>query len=474
LALAGAARGDYKLTTTTATATAAVLQAVLTPSVTAANKVYDGTTAATIASSTLSGVLGHDQVSLTGGTAAFDTKDVGVDKTVTVTGLTVAGADVADYAPIAASLTTTASIRRAAEKDTVGLYDPSSGRWYLPGANASTAAVSQFTLGAASLDSSRKPLAGDWAGNGTATVGLYGPSDTSFHLYNANAAGAGSAGAFDFSSLSVPSTWIPLAGDWTGKGVDTIGLYDPQHAHFYLKNSNTAAGTDVISFGFESLGIPSTWIPLAGDWTGRGVDTIGLYDPQNAHFYLKNSNTSAGTDVISFGFEGLGVPSTWAPLAGDWTGKGMDTIGLYDPQHAHFYLNNVNSAAVSNVISFDLGTLGASAAWLPVTGTWDTATTVSPPPAASSKAAAVAAVPAAIVVATVPAPPTTVAGPSAKLVDAALAVPATSAPRRTTPSASVQAAALAALESSTSATPSSKKLTPTTAEIDAALARLMM
>ena len=42
-------------------------------------------------------MVGSDDVTLDGGTAAFDTKDVGADKTVTVTGATLAGTDAGNY-----------------------------------------------------------------------------------------------------------------------------------------------------------------------------------------------------------------------------------------------------------------------------------------------------------------------------------------------------------------------------------------
>lgn len=61
------------------------------------NKVYDGDTSAVISSQYLTGILGYDHVSLIGGTAFFDTKDVGVSKTVTVSGLSLSGSDANNY-----------------------------------------------------------------------------------------------------------------------------------------------------------------------------------------------------------------------------------------------------------------------------------------------------------------------------------------------------------------------------------------
>jgi hypothetical protein len=70
---------------------------VLAGSITANNKIYDGTTAATIATRTLSGVVGSDNVSLTGGSATFANKNVANGKTVTATGLSLSGTAAGNY-----------------------------------------------------------------------------------------------------------------------------------------------------------------------------------------------------------------------------------------------------------------------------------------------------------------------------------------------------------------------------------------
>ena len=66
--------------------------------VTAANKVYDATTAATLTgTATLVGVEGADVVTVSGGTGAFADANVGAAKAVTVTGYTLGGAQAANY-----------------------------------------------------------------------------------------------------------------------------------------------------------------------------------------------------------------------------------------------------------------------------------------------------------------------------------------------------------------------------------------
>lgn len=108
LALAGTATtSNYSLTQPTATAD--ITAKDLAGSITASNKVYDGTTTATIASCSLSGIIGSEDVGCAGGTATFNNGNVGDGKTVTATGLSLTGADAGNYT-VNSTATTTADI----------------------------------------------------------------------------------------------------------------------------------------------------------------------------------------------------------------------------------------------------------------------------------------------------------------------------------------------------------------------------
>lgn len=82
------------------------------------DKVYDGSTQATLGGITLTGVLGQDQVGASAGSGQFDSRHAGQGKTVFVSGITLAGADAGNYAFFAGeggassstSASTTASI----------------------------------------------------------------------------------------------------------------------------------------------------------------------------------------------------------------------------------------------------------------------------------------------------------------------------------------------------------------------------
>jgi len=98
--LGGTDSGNYTLTQPTTTASITGIELTIT-GVTANNKVYNGSTAATLntGSATLSGVLGGDVVSLisTGATGTFVNKNVSTGKSVSISGFTLGGTDAVNY-----------------------------------------------------------------------------------------------------------------------------------------------------------------------------------------------------------------------------------------------------------------------------------------------------------------------------------------------------------------------------------------
>ena len=103
LSLTGANASDYVLANDTVSGAVGVINpATLTVTgITASDKVYDGTTTATIDTSgaTFTGIIGSDNVSLvtTGAAGIFETKNVGIGMRVSVNGLSLSGADAGNY-----------------------------------------------------------------------------------------------------------------------------------------------------------------------------------------------------------------------------------------------------------------------------------------------------------------------------------------------------------------------------------------
>ncbi|MES3023273.1 MAG: YDG domain-containing protein [Pseudomonadota bacterium] len=94
ISVSGADAGNYTFNTSAAT-TADITRRALLVSATAANKVYDGATAAvtTLADNRVA----NDSLTLTNSGAAFNDKNAGTGKAVSVTGINVSGADAANY-----------------------------------------------------------------------------------------------------------------------------------------------------------------------------------------------------------------------------------------------------------------------------------------------------------------------------------------------------------------------------------------
>ena len=88
---------NYALPTTASGSVGVISKAVLTGSFTADNKVYDGAVTATVLTRSLSGKISGDDVTLTGGNAAFATPATGSGKTLTLVGASLGGTKASNY-----------------------------------------------------------------------------------------------------------------------------------------------------------------------------------------------------------------------------------------------------------------------------------------------------------------------------------------------------------------------------------------
>ena len=189
------------------------------------------------------------------------------------------------------------------------------------------------------------------------------------YLRNENTSGVADL-TFQFGPAG--NNLVPLAGDWNGDGVDSIGLYNPTTATVYLRNENTSGVAD-ITFQYGPAG--NNCIPFAGDWDGDGVSTIGLYSQATGQVYLRNENTSGIADTT---FQYGPAGNNCVPFAGDWDGDGVSTIGLYSQAAGQVYLRNENTSGIADT-AFQYGSAGNNC--MPIAGHWrnlsNTSTTTS-------------------------------------------------------------------------------------------------
>ncbi|MBX3080221.1 MAG: SBBP repeat-containing protein [Anaerolineae bacterium] len=186
------------------------------------------------------------------------------------------------------------------------------------------------------------------------TIGIFRPSVATFYLRNSN-----TTGFADRTLTFGASTDFPIAGDWNGDGIDTPGVYRQSTGQFFLTDSTTNPAALTYSL---VLGIPNDQ-PIVGDWDGDGKDSVGVFRPSNGLIYLKNELTTGIADFTMV----LGVPGD-VGIAGDWNGDGKDSPGVYRPANQVFYLtNSVCNCSVFADAELVLGIAGDT----PFVGDWD-------------------------------------------------------------------------------------------------------
>jgi surface antigen len=259
--------------------------------------------------------------------------------------------------PVAGNWTSTSS-------DTIGVDQPpttqgASGTWYLRDTN--TPGEADITVDGYG-GYGEVPVVGDWTGDGKDTIGVYDPPSApgesgTWFLRNSDTPGAPEI-TISYGGYGM----IPVVGDWDGNGTDTIGAYLPptapgQSGKWFLRNSNTPDETSIPPFEYGGYGM----IPVVGDWDSSGADTIGAYLPasspgQSGTWFLRDSNTPGEASIPPFQYGGYGM----IPVVGDWDGNGTDTVGAYLPptvagESGTWFLRNSNSPGETDIAPFPFG-----------------------------------------------------------------------------------------------------------------------
>jgi hypothetical protein len=233
------------------------------------------------------------------------------------------------------------------------IYGRDNGVFHLKNKLTGGAPSSSFTF----QNFNDRPVAGDWNGDGMDTIGIWRSSNGNFILRDGNPFGT------NYQFQYGKSGDLPLVGDWDGDGDTTVGIYRASNTSFYLENTLTSSSSEWF-FPFGAAGD----IPVGGDWNGDGIDSAGVFRPSTSTFYLRNAKSAGPADAtISFGAGGD------LPVVGDWDNDGDDTIGVYRPSQGFFYLRNTNSEGAADLsLNFGLSLLGQVVTKaLPIAGDWD-------------------------------------------------------------------------------------------------------
>jgi hypothetical protein len=154
-----------------------------------------------------------------------------------------------------------------------------------------------------------QPVAGKWAGvNTTTKVGVFRSSTGEWYLDNGNRVveGCASDTCFNTSAFTLSGD-KPLAGDWDNNGSVTIGVFRPSNSTFYLSNNNSTVSY-ILPAGIPSFG----YQPVVGNWTGPNGQTntkLGIFRSSTGVWYLDNGNRvfpGCAEDQCPAGFGALG------------------------------------------------------------------------------------------------------------------------------------------------------------------------
>lgn len=208
---------------------------------------------------------------------------------------------------------------------TPGVWHPSTQTFILQSSDPDIPNLETTVIGANENDI---PIAGDWDGDGIDTVGLYRPSTGFFYLWD-SLINLDMSKPHTLTLLGNPNDQ-PLAGDWNADGIDGIGTYRPSNGLIYLQN---VPGSHFPDFTMV-FGNPND-IGLAGDWNGDGQDTTGTYRTSELRFYLTDRNTD-GALSPDYTLD-LGNPGD-LPFVGNWSGNGISGVGVFRPSTGYFYL----------------------------------------------------------------------------------------------------------------------------------------
>ncbi len=187
------------------------------------------------------------------------------------------------------------------------------------------------------------PVAGDWDGSGTDSLGVFRRTAPSrFRLLMPD----GTAKVIPAGRASD----VAVMGDWNGDGITDVGVWRPATQTFLLHQD--PATVQRIRFGRVGD------VPVAGDWDGDQTTDVGVWRPATHTFRLL---VNGSVQLISMGVVGS------QPITGDWNGDGLDELGVFNAGTGVFVLRKAVLGGPVTLEKVPFGDQGS----LPVVGDWN-------------------------------------------------------------------------------------------------------
>jgi serine-aspartate repeat-containing protein C/D/E len=205
-------------------------------------------------------------------------------------------------------------------------------------------------------DERDRPVIGDWDGDGKDDIGIYGPmwesdpeaiardpglpnpdnrltsrpknvpphdqeATNRARVMKLTSYGKQRADVVDHVFGFGEAGLIPVAGDWNGNGIRSIGTFKDGLWQLDLNGDGKFDHHDA-KLRFGEAGD----LPVVGDFNGDGIDQIAVF---RSGTWIIDSNGNRELDATDYTFQ-MGAAGD-LPLAGDWTGDGMDQPTVYRP-----------------------------------------------------------------------------------------------------------------------------------------------
>lgn len=115
------------------------------------------------------------------------------------------------------------------------------------------------------------------------------------------------------------SSHVPVSGEWTGEGIQNIGVFSEGRWQLDADGDGRWSESDPdLQYGQKGD------LPIVGDFDGDGIDEIGVYR-QGAWFVDRDGNRQLDAHDYLFHLGGAGD----TPVVGDWDGDGIDDVAVY-------------------------------------------------------------------------------------------------------------------------------------------------
>ena len=357
-AAVGTGLTNYNITYQNATSGLVVSPRTLTATATAGDKIYDGTTAGTVTIVSLSGALTGDTVNGTSTTAAFSNKNAGSNKFVTISGITLVGADAGNYTvnPTAA---TTATISKASLSVTATASDK-----VYDGATTASVTLSDNRVNGDQLTVSKTLARFSDKNVGTAkvvSVSGISMSGTDAVNYTVNATTTTTA-AITLRTLTVIATASDKVYDGAAAASVTLGdnrvngdtlTLSYTQARFSDKNAGTAktvtvsgitmSGTDATNYAVNSTATTAATItPRPLTVTANASDKV--YDGATTASVTLSDNRVNG-DILTLGYTSANFSNKNVETGKIVTVSGITLGGLDAPN----YTVNTGATAAASI-----------------------------------------------------------------------------------------------------------------------------